>query len=213
LRTFALPGGEAAVREPRRSAIGLLYEIYGEAAFDMDVPSLRAFSNAEITPLRTMLQRNLNSPRTSSAGRLFDAVASLAGIRQKTCYEGQAAMELEFATGDAGTNDAYPFQFADALLDWEPMTRAIVADVKAGATAAAISAKFHLTMSEMIATVAAASNEPQVVLTGGCFQNERLLRLAVTRLREAGLRPIWHQRIPPNDGGIALGQIAAAWRR
>ena len=112
LRTFLLPGGEAAVREPRRCALGVLYEIYGEGAFDME---LGAFSAAELVALRTMLRRNLNTPRTSSAGRLFDAVASLAGIRQKSSFEGQAAMELEFAASECQTSEHYSFRTAGRL--------------------------------------------------------------------------------------------------
>ena len=211
LRTFALPGGEAAVKEPRRCALGVLYEIYGEAAFGLDVPAVRAFSESELGALRTMLRRKLNAPRTSSAGRLFDSVASLAGIRQKTSFEGQAAMELEFAASDCEAG--YPFELAGTVLDWEPTIRAIVADAQAGAAAGSISAKFHRALVEMIVAVARNAAESQVVLSGGCFQNERLLRLAVGHLREGGFQPVWHQRIPPNDGGIALGQVAAVWRR
>ena len=212
LRTFALPGGEAAVREPRRCALGLLYEIYGDAAFDMDIAPIRAFSPGELPALRTMLRRSVNAPRTSSAGRLFDAVASLSGLRQKASFEGQAAMELEFAAGDFETRESYPFEFGAPVLDWEPMIRGIVADAQAGGTARDISARFHSTLVRMIAAVAGAAGESRVVLSGGCFQNERLLRLAVLHLREIGFQPVWHQRIPPNDGGIALGQVAALWR-
>jgi len=212
LRTFPLPGGDAAVREPRRCALGLLYEVYGQAAFDMDLPTLRAFSPAELAPLRTMLLRGVNTPRTSSAGRLFDAIASLAGIRHRTAFEGQAAMALEFAA-DSEPCAPYPFTHSGPALDWEPMVRAMVADVREDIPAAAIAARFHLTLAGIITAAALRIGESVVILTGGCFQNELLLRLTVLRLREAGLRPVWHQRVPPNDGGIALGQIAASLRR
>ncbi len=207
-RTFALPGGEAAVREPRRCAIGVLRELYGESAFDMELGSVRAFSPAELRALRVMLKRNVNTPRTSSAGRLFDAVASLAGVRQRMAFEGEAAMELEFAAKDRDA-ESYPFELAGPMCDWAPMIRAIVEDARAGATPAMISSKFHRTLAEMIVAVAMRAAQPNVVLTGGCFQNELLLTLAVTQLRKAGFNPIWHQRIPPHDGGIALGQIVA----
>ena len=212
LRTFALPGGQAAVREPRRCALGVLYEIFGEAAFEMDIPPIRAFSDAELVALRTVLRRALNSPRTSSAGRLFDAVVSLAGIRHTTSFEGQAAMALEFAADGCEARDSYPFELAGPVVDWEPMIRGIVADAQAMAKPGLISAKFHCTLAHIIVAVARRTQEAQVVLSGGCFQNERLLRLAVGGLREAGMEPAWHRRVPPNDGGIALGQVAAFWR-
>jgi hydrogenase maturation protein HypF len=217
-RTFSLPGGEAAVREPRRSALGLLYEIYGEAAFELDLPPIRAFSASELSALRTMLRRNLNTPRTSSAGRLFDAVASLAGLRHKTSFEGQTAMQLEFAATAtkaikaATATEAYPFTLSLPLVDWEPTIRAIVDDARAGLDAGLIAAKFHRTLADLILAAACAARETHIILTGGCFQNEHLLSLAVQRLRDAGMKPIWHQRIPPNDGGIALGQVAALWK-
>jgi hydrogenase maturation protein HypF len=209
MRTFCLPGGEAAVREPRRCALGLLYEIYDHAAFEMDLPAVRAFSPVELAAMRIVLQSGLNSPRASSAGRLFDAVASLAGIRHKTSFEGQAAMDLEFAAAGREARDSYPFELAGAVVDWEPMIRGIVADAREGAEHALIAAKFHQTLAEIIVAVARNAGQPLVILSGGCFQNERLLRLAVAALREAGMQPVWHQRIPPNDGGIALGQAAA----
>jgi len=224
-RTFPLPGGDTAVKEPRRSALGLLYELYGDPAFDLDLPSLRAFSPAELTPLRSMLRRSLNSPRTSSAGRLFDAVSSIAGLRQRSSFEGQSAMHLEFSAAESGagpeatldaTLDAaptpYPFTFTPPIVDWSPVIRAIIAHLHSGAPPALISARFHLTLAAIILAVARAAAVPHVVLTGGCFQNERLLSLAVHSLRDAGFHPLWHQRVPPNDGGIALGQVAAAWR-
>jgi hydrogenase maturation protein HypF len=214
LRTFHLPGGEQAVREPRRAAAGILYEVYGEAAFEMDSAApILAFSRGERRLLLKMLQAGVNSPRTSSAGRLFDAVASLASIRHETSFEGQAAMELEFALSGVDTPGSYPFGDSRRdgvfVLDWEPSIRAILADAGSGVPAAVISAKFHNTLAEMIVRAAVAVGEERVLLTGGCFQNRYLTEAAVARLEEAGFRPYRHQRIPPNDGGIALGQIAA----
>ena len=213
IRAFPLPGGEAAIREPRRCALGLLYEVFGDEVFLMThLPALQSFSSAERTTLRTMLQRSLNSPRTSSVGRLFDAVASLAGARQITAYEGQSAMDLEFAAvqGDA---DDYAFRVSGGIVDWKPMIRAILADAAGGVSAGVISGRFHRALAEVIVTVARIAGKQQVVLSGGCFQNEVLTRETVQRLRAAGFTPVWHQRIPPNDGGIALGQIMAAGRR
>jgi len=211
-RTFRLPGGEAAVREPRRCALGLLNEIFGDDLFAMtDLAPLQAFASPERTALRTMLQRNLNAPRTSSAGRLFDAVASLAGMRQTCAFEGQAAMELEFAAAGHDT-EAYPLPLVAGVVDWEPMVRAILADAAAGAAPEAISGKFHNALAACIVEVARMSGERRVVLSGGCFQNEQLTRRTVQRLSGAGFAPVWHQRIPPNDGGISLGQAVAVGR-
>ncbi len=218
LRTFPLPGGEAAVREPRRSALGLLYEVFGEDVFGMTgLATIRAFSGGELMALRSMLRRQLNSPRTSSIGRLFDAVASIAGIRQIAAFEGQPAMELECAAGEAQRPPAAgtPFEMKTAVdgschvFDWEPLLRELLSALAAGVPAAALSAAFHDALAEMIVAAARRSGRPQIVLSGGCFQNERLIGRTVDRLRSEGFQPVWHQRIPTNDAGISLGQAAA----
>jgi hydrogenase maturation protein HypF len=132
LRPFLLPGNAKAVREPRRVALAILYEIFGDKAFNLDVPALRAFTAAEIGPLQTMLRQRLNTPTTTSAGRLFDAFASLLNLRQVASFEGQAAMELEFALADTKEDNSYPYVIrseGDALwLDWEPAVRAVLAE-------------------------------------------------------------------------------------
>jgi hydrogenase maturation protein HypF len=216
LRPFPLPGGEQAVREPRRVALGLLYAVFGEAIFQRDdLASVRAFSPAERTTLRLALQRNLNTPLTTSIGRLFDGAASLADVRQVLRYEGQAAMEWENCAAENATADFYPFELrrsADQfVLDWEPMLRALLEDGSAEVLLGVRSARFHQGLVQAIVRVAAEVGESQVVLTGGCFLNRRLLTGAVQALTAAGFRPCWHQRVPPGDGGIALGQIASAW--
>jgi hydrogenase maturation protein HypF len=215
LRTFLLPGGEQAIREPRRAAAGLLYEVFGDEAFRMDnTASILAFSEEERRRLSTVLRRGLNAPRTSSAGRLFDAVSSIVGIRQIANFEGQAAMELEFSLAGVDCGGVYPFEIAPGQgtveVDWEPMVRAVLADVQAPRPRGVISAKFHNTLAEIIARMAREIGEERVVLTGGCFQNRYLTEAAVSRLERDGFRPYWHQRIPPNDGGIALGQVVAS---
>jgi hydrogenase maturation protein HypF len=225
LRQFPLPGGEAAVKEPRRTALGLLYEMFGEAAFTMaDVAPLQAFSPAELGPLKTMLARRLNSPHTSSIGRLFDAIASLAGLRQQVRHEGQAAMELEFALdGTDPKNDAYELPLtpthaprtmhhAPLLLDWSPLIESLLSDLRTKTPIPLISARFHNALAEAILAVAKQVGQPRVVLSGGCFQNRYLTERTVQRLQQEGFRPYWHQRVPPNDGGIALGQVVAALR-
>jgi hydrogenase maturation protein HypF len=226
-RPFPLPGGERAVKEPRRAALGLLFAMFGEAALGLEeLAPVRAFSRAELAALKTMLARRLNSPLTSSAGRLFDAVASLTGLRQQVRFEAQAAMELEFALEGIGTNDSYPFSMEDLpppdapdqsparhsalIVDWSPLVAQIIADVKRGVPPGPISARFHNALVEIIVTVARAMGQERVVLSGGCFQNRYLTERAVQRLQAEGFRPYWHQRVPPNDGGIALGQVLAA---
>ncbi len=215
LRTFPLPGGDAAVREPRRAALGLLFELLGEAVFErQDLAPVRAFTAEELGTLRTMLVRGLNSPRTSSLGRLFDAVASLIGLRQQLRFEGQAAMDLEFAMEVGRTGFSYPLPLTPvpggpALLDWAPLVQALIADAGAPATPGAMSAQFHHALVDGLVAVAQHIGGERVVLSGGCFQNRYLTERAVTKLQEAGFRPYWHQRVPPNDGGLALGQLAA----
>jgi hydrogenase maturation protein HypF len=214
-RPFRLPGGEHAIREPRRSAIGVLYEILGEAAFDRDdLFPMREFKKPDRALFIRMLRRGVNCPQTSSVGRLFDAVSSLIGLRQYVSFEGQAAMELEFAATGHETNEAYGVRIAGEVglctVDWEPVVRGILNDLDRNELPGVIALKFHNSLVESIVDVAKRVQQPRVVLTGGCFQNKYLTERTVKRLRQEGFRPYWHQRVPPNDGGIALGQVFAA---
>jgi hydrogenase maturation protein HypF len=231
LRPFRMPGGDRAVKEPRRVALALLYELYGEAVFEMEhLPPLRAIPPVEMITLRGMLQRSFNAPVTSSAGRLFDAVASLSNLRHQTRYEGQAAMELEFALDGITTDEAYSLRImrsespavgkpvaapapAKMILDWSPMIGPILSDVLSGEPTGIISAKFHNALVEAVVALAKKVGQPRVVLSGGCFQNRYLTERLVRRLRAEQFQPYWHQRVPTNDGGIALGQIFAARNR
>jgi len=214
-RQFRLPGAEAAIREPRRTALAVLYEIWGERGLqDRDLAPFLEFSKREIALIEQMLIKGLNAPVTSSAGRLFDVVASLVGLRQRVTFEGQAAIELESVI-DPEISDLYPFEVSNGLpriIDWAPMIAEILMDLRHGNCAGFISAKFHNTLAEVIVEIARAMAQPKVVLTGGCFQNRYLLERSVLRLSQAGFRPYWHQRVPTNDGGIALGQVVAAAR-
>jgi hydrogenase maturation protein HypF len=217
LRLFPLPGGDLAVKEPRRTAVGLLYEMQGDQFVTREeLAPVRSFAPRERALLARTLARRLNAPLTSSAGRLFDAVAALLGLRLTTLFEGQAAMELEWAMQGVVTDESYPFRFepkdGSMVLDWEPLIRSLLTDLGAAVPVAVMSARFHNTLAEMIVAVAERVGEPKVTLTGGCFQNRYLTERAVRRLIEAGYSPHWHQRVPPNDGGIALGQILAAAR-
>jgi hydrogenase maturation protein HypF len=159
-----------------------------------------------------MLKNKINSPLTSSLGRLFDAVAFLTGIKQTASYEGEAAMMFEFAAAP-NISDRYPFEILLGevlIIDWQKMIETILDEMKNNVSPKIISAKFHNTLVEIICSVAEKSSEEKIVLSGGVFQNAYLLEHAVHSLRTRGFKPYWHQRIPTNDGGISLGQIAVA---
>jgi hydrogenase maturation protein HypF len=217
LRPFRLPGGDKAVKEPRRAAIGLLYEAFGDAAFEMkSLHPFQEMTSIALSALKGMLQRKINAPLTSSAGRLFDAIASLTGLRQTMRFEGQAAMDLEFAIDGIETDEAYRLSLvtnhSPLVLDWSPVIVAILADVENGVSAGKISAKFHNALAEAVVSVSKSFGLNRVALSGGCFQNRYLTEIIVRRLRAENFQPYWHQRVPTNDGGIALGQVVAAIR-
>lgn len=215
LRQFRLPGGEAAIKQPHRTALGLLFAMQGEELFRQDdlIP-LRDFPPSDLAVIQQMLEKGLHSPVTSSAGRLFDAVAALIGLRQYVHFEGQAAMELEFAI-QPDIEAVYDFRLDKSeptIIDWQPMIVEILEDMRQGCGTGLIAAKFHNTLVEIIVAVARQTGKEKVVLTGGCFQNRYLIERSIQRLIESGFRPYWHQRVPTNDGGISLGQVMAASR-
>lgn len=218
LRPFPLPGGEAAVREPRRSALGLLAAAGTPLDGSPDLPWPGAFEPREREVLVRAAARGVNAPLTSSVGRLFDAVASLSGSRQRCRFEGQAAMELEFALAEGWEAEgAYPIPLREmpagpAEADWGPLLVALLADVEARVPLATISARLHNGLVEMVVAAARAAGERLVLLTGGCFQNRALSERAVARLSAEGFTPLLQRRVPPNDGGISLGQLVAAAR-
>ncbi|MBS4034645.1 MAG: carbamoyltransferase HypF [Ignavibacterium sp.] len=209
-RKFRIPGGDAAVKDARRSLTGILYEIFGNAIpfskLNLAVPEndLRLFTQ--------MLNKNLNCFETTSVGRIFDAVSSLLSICSKSSYEGQAAMMLEFAA-DQTILSRYDFNLTDKsilIFDWQPMFEQMFIDLEKEISVSEISAKFHNTLAEIIATLANRAAQKNVVLTGGCFQNVLLLELTINRLTENGFIPYWNQKIPTNDGGISFGQAVFA---
>ncbi len=212
-KPLRLPGGEKAIREPRRAAIALLYELWGDGVFERtDLAVVRSFKPSERRVLQTLLKQGLHTPWTSSAVRLFDASAALLDLVHIATFEGQAAMALECALTNVATDEAYPFRI-HPLVDWTLTLEAILLDIAHAMTVAMISAKFHNTMVEIILTIAQQLQQERVVLTGGCFQNRYLSDRTIARLRAAGFQPYWHRLIPPNDGGIAAGQaIVAAYR-
>jgi hydrogenase maturation protein HypF len=219
LRAFRLPGSDAAVKEPRRAALGLLHQL--SSRNDNLLSHMRQkvadhFSALEWSALHSMLDRKINAPLCSSVGRLFDAVASLIGLRQRLRFEGQAAMELEFALAGVQTDEVYPLPIVTRhpalILDWSPMIEAMMTDVVRGVSVGEISARFHNALAEAIVGVARQAGETRIVLSGGCFQNRYLTERTVSRLRDEDFQPYWHQRVPPNDGGLALGQVIGALR-
>ncbi len=220
LRPLLLPGGDRASREPRRAALGLLYGAFGPDLFaraDCQDWLARAFTPQEQRLLAAMVQRGVNAPRTSSIGRLFDAFASLLGGCDRASFEGQAAMQWEFAIADRKTAAAYSLPLVPPpspelpwQLDWQPLLEQALAEQAAGVAVGDIAAKFHNALMDGLVAIAQTIGLERVVLTGGCFQNRYLLTGAIARLRAAGFQPAWPQQVPLNDGGIAYGQLLAA---
>jgi hydrogenase maturation protein HypF len=174
------------------------------------------FGEDALGSLLSMLETGLNSPVTTSMGRLFDAVAALTGGPPALRFEGQAAMDLEFALCGAHAEGAYPLPLLDgdpAEADWRPLVEALLEDRGRGASRARMSARFHEAVVEMGVAVARRAGLPRVVLTGGCFQNAYLTERLRERLCEEGFTVFVHRAIPPNDGGIAFGQLLVARRR
>ncbi len=238
LRPFRLPGGDAAVKEPRRVALALLWEMYGDATLERDdLAPIRAFSRAERKTLARMLSKSVNAPITTSAGRLFDSIAALIGLHQQVSFEGQAAMALEYAV-DAAVEDAYTFGILQEareqgskgaggnespllprtsapplVFDWQPLLESVLGDLSRGVERGIIAARFHNALVQAIVAVAQKIGEPNVALSGGCFQNRLLTERAATRLAQAGFRVLLHRHVPPNDGCISLGQVVVAAAR
>lgn len=204
LRPFRLPGGDSAIRQGWRAAASLLWETRGREA-------VLRFRNQPV--LLQMLDRGVNSPWTTSVGRLFDAVASLAGIADVSLFEGQAAMQLERATDSITTDESYPLAFEGSIGDWQPLIEAVQRDVRRRESPAMIAARFHNALTDWILTVAEQVATSQVALSGGVFQNRYLVDRSVALLEARGFRVYTHRRVPTNDGGIALGQaLLAAYR-
>ncbi|WP_243375383.1 carbamoyltransferase HypF [Geotalea sp. SG265] len=213
-RNLPLPGGDAAVREPYRMALSCLYSLFGTEAFDLPLACCREVQESDRELFLRMLERGINSPPTSSCGRLFDAVASILGLRQRITYEGQAAMELEGLAEGYGDSSPYPFVMDDDALNFTPMIRAIVEELSAGRPRAEIAGAFHTTIAaataEMCGRIRQRTGLARVVLSGGVFQNRLLAEDVVARLARHGFQVFTHRLVPPNDGGLALGQAVVA---
>jgi hydrogenase maturation protein HypF len=219
LRYTGMPGGDKAIREPWRMAVAHLRDagcLAGEFAARIQPGQLKT--------VEKMIERGFGTPMTSSAGRLFDAVAALAGLREWVSYEGQAAMELEWLATGVADSGVYSFELIEApgiepqratwVVDTRPLIRDVAQDAAAGACAAVISRRFHTTMVEMIAFICESIRRSMqldaVVLSGGVFMNALLSSEATTRLTRDGFRVYRHRLVPPNDGGLSLGQLAIA---
>jgi hydrogenase maturation protein HypF len=218
LRYVPLPGGDAAAHEPFRMAISYLYDLCGEKLFDAPVPSLRRLGVHEKHIFLAMLRRGINSPLTSSCGRLFDAVAALIGLRERNSYEGQAAIELEAAAELGAPDGSYPYALFDEaggfIVDFRLMIAAILKDIEAGETVPLMARRFHETLAAAVADGCARmrrdSGMQRVVLSGGVFQNVMLTERVESLLVADGFRVFTHRLVPPNDGGLALGQAVIA---
>lgn len=213
LKYVSLPGGDLAVKKPWRMALAHLYA--AKIPWDDDLPCVRNRARSEIGALSTQLVRGLNSADTSSAGRLFDAAAALLGVRQEASYEAQGAMELEALAGQSADTAFYDFDRTDTspfLLDPAPLWRSMIADFRGGVAPPDLAMRFHRSVARAIVQSClqgrARTGLGNVGLTGGVFQNVLLTRLAVELLEGEGFEVLTHRIVPPNDGGLALGQAA-----
>lgn len=216
-----LPGGEAAIREPWRMALSYLYDAFGKNAFRLDLPFMHAIERRKIEMVSKMIVRQINSPLTSSCGRLFDAVAALIGLRHAATYEGQPAIELEMRARASNDTAAYPFDLRRREDGWQigarPLIYAIVEDLKRETPTETISRRFHNGLVETLASLAERLREQtslnRVCLSGGSFQNELLLGGLQEKLSRASFEVFTHSQVPAGDGGLSLGQATIAAQR
>ena len=224
LRPFRLLGGETAMREPWRCAFSVLWETYGERGA-VEECAARHVVKGKGEALAVLLRTGIASPWTTSMGRLFDAVSSIAGLCDEASFEGQAAMALEFAAeryekSSPGDEMGYVFAVTRGeaneamwVADWRPVIESLIQERREGSSSERIAYRFHLALADLIGQIAERAGLPRVVLTGGCFQNVLLLRLACRRLARARFTVYSHRLVPPNDGGLSLGQAVVAAMR
>jgi hydrogenase maturation protein HypF len=215
-----MPGGDAAVREPFRMAFAYLHAAFGEGLYDLPLPFLAEIPAEHRKLFLSMVERRINSPLTSSCGRLFDAVASLVGLRNRVSYEGQAAIEFEALAEESDTSHMYPFALDEqgdvVTVDFSLMFRALVLDIADDRERAEIARGFHNTIAAAAASVCSSIRKKngldRVVLSGGVFQNKLLTEGILSLLTEQGFQVFLQRLAPPNDGGLALGQAIIAGR-
>jgi hydrogenase maturation protein HypF len=219
-RQVPLPGGDAAVREPYRMAFAYLHAAFGRELYGLQLPFLAEIPAEHRKLFLSMVERRINSPLTSSCGRLFDAVASLVGLRHRVSYEGQAAIELEALAEESETRHVYPFVLHEegdgTTVDFSPMFRKLVQDSADDRERAAMARGFHNTLAAATAAVCDGirriNGMDRVVLSGGVFQNKLLTEGILSLLTEQGFQVFIQRLAPPNDGGLALGQAIIAGR-
>ena len=217
LDLLPLPGGDAATHKPYRIALACLHRFLGEIP---ELPFMSSIPQEEITIVTQMVTRSVNTPLTSSCGRLFDAVSALLGVCLISSYEGHAAVELQMSAHDPGPSSGAMYQFSvdssggEYILRLDELFRAIVNDLRSDASAAQISSTFHRTLAQMIVhmcrLIRKGTGLSTVALSGGCFQNRLLLRCAVEGLDAQGFQVLMHRHVPCNDGGLSLGQAMVA---
>lgn len=214
LEYFPLPGGDAAIKQPARTALALLWSLGLE--WDKSLASVNEFRAEERNILHAQLEKKINTPFTSSMGRLFDAAAALAGVRQKVNYEGQAAIEFE-AFADPAEMESYPFGLEQAQVVARDAFDCLVKDVFAGIPISRISARFHNGLAAVIHVAVNKMSKDTgirtVALSGGVWQNITLLRRTLSLLRADGFQVYLHHQVPTNDGGLSLGQALIAASR
>ena len=216
LRYVSLAGGNSAIREPWRSALSYVKDSLGKNPLALELPGWETMSPSKVALVERLLHLNLNTFRTSSCGRLFDAVASILGLCHEANFEGQAAMALEAAALE-GIEDDYPFDIEENepwQIDLRPAIASLVREVLAGSETAVIAAKFHNTLVSVITKVCLRLRKTEglnrICLSGGTFQNMYLLQRVVLWLRQRGFQVFVNSKVPPNDGGISLGQAVIA---
>ena len=215
-----LPGGDAAAKYPWRMALIYLHRAYGDELFDLDIPFVKHLNEEEAGIVIQMARQGVNSPLTSSCGRLFDAVASLVGLRDKNAYEGQAPIELEMRQRRGETGE-YPWRIEKGedlrRLLTDDLIRGIVEDLAHGTSKGVVSARFHNTIMRMLQDMCRLLREEtgieEVAMSGGSFQNATLLTGLTRMLELDGFQVYTHRLVPSNDGGLALGQAICAGLR
>jgi hydrogenase maturation protein HypF len=216
-----LPGGAAAIHEPWRTAISYLTKHYGKELTSLEVPLLRSIEARKLQVVQQMMDRQIHSPRTSSCGRLFDAVAALAGVRSVVNYKAQAAIEFEMAAHGSTDGGAYPFDLIPDGTHWQigtlPLFQWLVRDIRRQEPVGDISRRFHVglaaTFVELAENIREESKLNRVCLSGGCFQNALLFELLREGLRQKSFEVYFHSEVPTGDGGISLGQALVAAHR
>ncbi|MGQ9602880.1 MAG: carbamoyltransferase HypF [bacterium] len=216
LEQVVIPGGEVAIRNPWRMALAHLWNAFGSGIDIEEISRILRIENSELEIVLSIIRKGLNSPYTSSCGRLFDAVSNLCGLCDKVLYEGQAAVELEMVA-DTSIRDAYGVDIEPGekmILGTKGLIKAVLDDLRKGESAGVISMKFHNWLVEAISSIAIQARTrtgiKTVAISGGCFQNEILLYSVVENLRKNGFEVIYNTLVPPNDGGIAFGQVIVA---